>query len=244
MLGTGKHVTLGRLKGIPVRLDATFAVVPLALFAGLQSHLHEALWPAVAAGTAGVFLSILLHEVGHAATARWQQVGVTEIVVGGFFGFAALRRQAIPRKTQLRILAAGPAANLVVILVLWSALAATSPDGIDFRQLFHPVGQAMGWQEETVRVLALVNLGMFVFNMIPAFPLDGGKLLILLLDQKLPAGRGLQLVTILSIVSGAVMALLGLVVSLFLTLLGALIVLRNVRRLRRIYRERRAGTSA
>ena len=244
MLGTGQYVTLGRVKGVSVRLDATFLIVPLALFTGMQSHLHAALWPAVAAGTAGVFLSILLHETGHAAAARWQQVGVTEILVGGFFGYATLSRQEIPWKVRLRILAAGPATNLVVFLVLWLALSAASPAGIDFRQLSNPAGQFMGWQGEAVRVLALVNLAMFVFNMIPAFPLDGGKMLGLLLDRKLPSRLSVQVLSALSAVAGAFMVLAGLGFSLFLSAIGALIVLRNLRRLRRALRQPGPGPSA
>lgn len=233
MFGGGPKLTLGRLNGIPVRLDTTFIMVPLVFFTGLPSHLHEALWPAAIVGTAGVFLSILVHELGHAEAARVQQVGVTEIVVGGFFGYATLRRQAIPRKVLIRILAAGPFANLLLFLALWLALTAASPVGINVHNLTYQISASLGWQGETVRALALVNLAMFVFNMLPAFPLDGGRILGLLLDRRLSPRLSLQIVSVLGVAAGVFMVLFGLGISLFLAAIGVMIVVTNLRRLRR-----------
>jgi Zn-dependent protease len=232
-------LTLGKLMGIPLRLDATFILVPLALFSAMPNHLYEAVWPAAAVATLGVFLSILLHEVGHAAAARWQQVGVAEIVVGGFFGYATLKHQTVFRKQQLRILFAGPLANLAIFVLLWSLLALSARSGTGVGLLAYQPGQAMGWLGEATRVLALVNLAMFVFNMVPAFPLDGGKILGLLLVRRLSPRRSMQVVSVLSILAGVLMVFLGLGLSLFLALIGILIVVTNVRRLKR-----RAGASS
>src|SRR5512138_2410302 len=234
MFGNVPKLTLGRVMGLPVRVDTTFLLVPFALFVALPGHLQEAQFLAAAVGMAGVFLSILAHEVGHALMARRQQVGVAEIVVGGFFGYAALKRQPIPRSALIRILVAGPSANLAVFLLLWLALAAGTPGAADFGQEVYQYRQSLDWSGEVLRLLAVVNLAMFVFNMIPAYPLDGGKILGLLLDRRLPQRRSLQIVAVLSILAGCFMVLLGLGLSLFLSFIGIMIIGTNLRRLRRL----------
>ena len=232
MFGNSPKITLWHLKGIPIRLDATFILVPLFFYQGLSLNLEVEKWPAVAAGTAGLFLSILLHEIGHALTAKQQQVGVREIVVGGFYGYANLKRQAIPRKVLIRILAAGPFANLAVFLVLWLALSVASPSEMSLRDLTHPVGSTLGWPGETARVLALVNLAMFLFNLLPAFPLDGGRILGLLLDRNISAQASNRIVAGLGIVVGAAVVLFGAGLSVILAVMGIMIIMINLRRLR------------
>ena len=64
--GSWPKLTFGRIAGIPLRLDATFLLVPLFFLAGLSSEAIAEHWPAIALGILGVFLSILLHELGHA----------------------------------------------------------------------------------------------------------------------------------------------------------------------------------
>jgi len=105
------RLELFRLAGIPVRVDITFALVPLFLFGILQQAPFAIAGPAFAAIIAGVFLSILLHEIGHATVARLLGVRVGEILVGGFYGYA--RMLDAPRSTaaNVAILFAGPLAN-------------------------------------------------------------------------------------------------------------------------------------
>lgn len=241
MFGNVPKFTLGRVMGLPVRVDATFVLVPFALYVALPVHLQEAQFLAAAVGTAGVFLSILAHEFGHCLMARRQQVGVTEIVIGGFFGYASLKRQPIPRGALIRILVAGPAANLVLFMLLWLMLATGAPDAADFGQEIYQYRPSLDWSGEALRLLAMVNLAMFVFNMIPAYPLDGGKIVGLLLDRRLPQRRALQIVAVLSILAGCFMVLLGLGLSLFLSFIGIMIVGTNLRRLRRLPRSRTAA---
>lgn len=232
-------ITLWKHSGIPVRLDATFLLVPLFFFGfGSASRFGEGV-TAVTFGTAGIFLSILLHEMGHAYAAKRYQVGVNEIVVGGFFGYAALKRQAVPRWMLIRILAAGPCANLAIFLVIWLSLALAASPAVGFTVLVEPVGQAMGWTGESLRILAIVNLAMFIFNMLPAFPLDGGRILGLILDRRVSAENSRRLVAGLSIMIGGAAIFIGFGLSLFLAIIGFMIVAMNLRRLRRDRRHRK-----
>jgi len=75
---------IGRLASIPVRVDITFLLVPIFLFDILQQAPFEIAGPAYATIIAGVFLSVLLHELGHASVARLLGVPVGEILVGAF----------------------------------------------------------------------------------------------------------------------------------------------------------------
>ena len=233
LFGNWPKLTLGRVGAIPVRLDATFVLVPIFLLNGLSLRLVGENWPAIASGIVGIFLSILLHELGHALTARFHRVGVSEIVVGGFYGYASVKGQAVPRSTLIRILAAGPLANLVIFLALWAALSGSPVFELGTRGPMAAGGGAASWLMDVARMLALVNLVMFVFNLLPAFPLDGGRILGHLLDRVVSAQTSRRIVSGLSILAGAAMILLGLGASTILAIIGLMVVGLNLRRFRR-----------
>lgn len=234
LFGNWPKVTLGRVYAIPIRVDATFVIVPYFLLKWPSSTLAAEYWFAFTAGVVGIFLSILLHEFGHAFTAKFQRVGVSVIVIGGFYGYANLKRQAISRGQRIRILAVGPLANLVIFLALWMALWVSSPTDVGVRGLMAPAGAALSWERETARMLAFVNLAMFLFNSIPAFPLDGGKILGLFLDRILSVRASTRIVSSLSILVGSAMVLFGFGHSIILAIIGFMIVMTNLRRLRRL----------
>ena len=129
MLRAWPKLTIFRLRGIPVRIDATFLLVPVFFLGGLSWRRIEDGAPLFIVGVLGVFLSILLHEIGHALAAQRYRVGVRDIVIGGFYGFTGLKGRAIPRRSLVRILAMGPLANLAIFLALWLVLSLAFPSG-------------------------------------------------------------------------------------------------------------------
>lgn len=166
---------IGRIAGIPIRLHATFVLL--------------AIWLAVVAGRSGAGLfgaiawllvlvgSVTVHELGHALVARRHGVTTEEIVLLPIGGVSRLR--GVPGgAAELWIALAGPLVNLVVALVAGIALMAaagpawmTAPDpGIML-----------------LRYLAGANVSLFAFNLVPAYPLDGGRALRALLGMVLPA---------------------------------------------------------
>lgn len=234
MFGNMPKLTIGRISGVPVRIDITFLIVPYLLFNALSGRPIGEHWQQMAAVTVGVFASIFLHELGHALTARLYRVGVVEIVVGGFYGYASMKKMAVTRLRAMAILAAGPAANLAIFGILWLALSTPSFAELMPRGLRWPAGEHLEWLPETIRLLVFLNFLMFAFNLLPVFPLDGGKLFGLVLNRFCTFGTSIRIVSGLSIIFGAIMALYGFGSSIFMVIIGAMIVTTNFSRLRQV----------
>jgi Zn-dependent protease/CBS domain-containing protein len=149
--------TLFRVAGIPINFHFTFLLLILILFwggvVGGGDSVHDALL------IVGLFVSVLLHELGHALTALHFGVRIVSITMYPVGGAARLASQPSPWQ-ELWITAAGPATNVVIAAVLW------------------PASQALdGSTAGLIRQLAISNIGLALFNLVPAFPMDGGRLL-------------------------------------------------------------------
>ncbi len=175
MVGMSRSLQVGRITGVPIAVEAGMAVLA-ALFVvtltidGLPRLDQDAgLWlrAAVASATVALFLgSVLAHELGHATVARRRGVGVLGITLSLFGGFAQLDRQAQTPGSEFAIAAAGPAVNLVIGLVFGTMAWAVNAIGFESRLV---VG-ALLW-------LAVINIVLAALNLVPAAPLDGGRVL-------------------------------------------------------------------
>jgi Zn-dependent protease len=164
-----KSYPIARIAGIDISLHWTFLLFLAWIF--VSGVLHGS---GVAGAFVGLvfivftFVCVLLHELGHATAARWFGIpthGITLLPIGGV---AQLDR--IPRNPwqELVIAIAGPAVNVLIAAVLVPAvmLSTTSP--------IQPLGILTG--SLGMRLL-YVNIGLVLFNLIPAFPMDGGRIL-------------------------------------------------------------------
>jgi Zn-dependent protease/CBS domain-containing protein len=130
----------------------------------------------VAVGAAlGYFLSLILHELGHALVARRLGIGIAGIDLWFFGGLSKMRREPATPGEEFKIAAAGPAVTLLLLLIC-AAVGIALSSGHPFtesltRENFTttPALAIVGW-------LAFVNAALFVFNVLPAFPLDGGRI--------------------------------------------------------------------
>ncbi len=152
--------------GVPVRFHFTFVLLAVFLvFMGLDgpSGAEAAIY------VLSLFGCILLHELGHALVARRYGIGTHEIVLFPIGGVARLERNPRPRE-ELWIALAGPAVNLVIAAGLLGAAAAASAS-VDWESVFaRRSGSLLGQ-------IAAGNLLLAAFNMLPAFPMDGGRVL-------------------------------------------------------------------
>ncbi|KAA5611932.1 site-2 protease family protein [Rhodovastum atsumiense] len=172
------------LKGTVIRLHVTFLLF-LAWIAA--AHYAQGGMSALVQGVAFtllLFLSVVLHEFGHVLAARRYGVQTPDITLLPIGGVARLER--IPERPveELVVALAGPAVNLVIAVVLFLVLGGTLPE-----QSLQMHAQDAG----LLARLAVANLFLVLFNLVPAFPMDGGRVLRALLAWRLGYGRATQI---------------------------------------------------
>jgi Zn-dependent protease len=170
---------VGRLLGVDVNIHPTFALI--FLFAFLQWGLGEdgGLVPFLLGCVLVVlvFLSVLAHELGHCLMARQFGIQVLDITLWPFSGVARIEQMPAAPKQELLIALAGPGVNLgIFMLMLPPVLLVGVLGGGD--ELFS-ASSIFGALEPAsmLAALAILNLGLMAFNLMPAFPLDGGRIL-------------------------------------------------------------------
>ncbi len=218
------RLELFRLAGIPIKIDITFILVPIFLFALLQQSPGTFTILVI-----GVFLSVLLHEIGHATIARLFRVPVGEILVGGFYGYTRMVQAPPSTAANVLILFAGPLTNGLIFLLCWYALG--EPE-VSFTGQFGPIDPLPWladnpWGIYAAFMLARVNLAMLIFNLLPAFPLDGGRIYRDMLGAVMPRGLAIRAIAILGVGIGLWSAFVGFKISLVLLLIGAQIAIIN-----------------
>jgi stage IV sporulation protein FB len=191
--GSPWSIRIARLAGIPIRIHLTFFLL-LLWFGKVSSDQGQGFLDGVVLMLL-LFGCVVLHELGHALTARRYGVETREIVLYPFGGVARMDRIP-PGKAELVIALAGPAVNLVLAALLGLALLGLRADTPDAPLKIVTEG-AVVWQ------LLYVNLSLFVFNLIPAFPMDGGRVL----RAALAIGLGETRATNIAAAVGQVLAL-------------------------------------
>jgi Zn-dependent protease len=170
-------LTIGSIAGTAVRIHATFLLFLVWIWAAYyRQGGADAAWQGVIFITL-LFLCVLLHELGHVFAARRYGIKTADVTLWPFGGIASLER--IPEKPmeELVVAIAGPAVNVVIAAVLILMLGATI-DPQHLAQLDDP-------KISMIAKLAGANIFLVLFNMIPAFPMDGGRVLRALLAIRL-----------------------------------------------------------
>lgn len=170
-------IPLFRVFGIPLSLHPSFLLL-LAYWADQgweEEGWHGAGW--YTAMLLGFFVCVVLHELGHCLTARRFGIGTRRILLLPIGGMADL--EEIPRQPSREILMtlAGPAVNFVIAGVLWLVVR-TFPDDVPLYSSSGLLAMLFSW-----------NLVMGCFNLLPVFPMDGGRILRALLATRLPYVR-------------------------------------------------------
>ena len=198
---------LGKLFGIDLYVHSTFWLLPLFYFLGGVAKGDLAGATLDVAVILAVFACIALHEVGHALAAAFYGVPTRDITLYPMGGVARLERMPERPFQEIVVALAGPLVNVVIAAALLAGLVARNvalPGTFDLRDL--------GWFDEfVVRVLA-INVVLVVFNLIPAFPMDGGRVFRAAMASVMPRPRATEVaVGIGSVLAGAfVLAGLGL----------------------------------
>jgi Zn-dependent protease len=184
---SGHAVTLFNVFGIEVRLDISvliiFTLIVYSLGNGVYSSWHPEWSPALIWGTAlfsGVafFASLLAHELSHSVVSQHFGIPVPRITLFLFGGMAEISKEPTRPKHELLIALAGPLMSLLIAVVC-NALAGRLAGDIDLASFFETgdisVIASLGALATSLLWLGSINLILAIFNMIPGFPMDGGR---------------------------------------------------------------------
>lgn len=231
-------VPVGAIGGVRIRVHLSFlALIGLLSFQIYQQvGLIGALWMWSRIGL--IVLCFLVHELGHAFAAKFLGVRVFDIVLGPFGGMARLEALPVDPKVELWISAAGPGANLAFLALLLPIQA------LDGGSLI-PTGGVLQWS--ALEFTLVIHAVMGTVNLIPAFPMDGGRILRAALSRRI----GFDAATRAAVHIGRGIGLAAMIPALFdrrmlaIALVGAFIWYSGSRelRMRRASADRAANTT-
>lgn len=177
---------LARIAGIDILIHWTFGLLLVGLFA---FYLFQGV--SVTAAGLGIslvmalFLCVVLHELGHALMARRFHVPTRDITLYPIGGVARLQRLPEEPMTEFWIALAGPAVNVVIAIILFVVIAAGGLTMVPGNLLDSRVGY--------LATLMWLNLALVAFNMLPAFPMDGGRVLRAVLASRMEYMRATEI---------------------------------------------------
>ena len=170
----GKRINLFKLFGFEVRIDLSWVILAILVAWSLSSGLFpfhykglstQTYWLMGIVGAIGLFLSIVVHEMSHSLIARRYGIPMKGITLFIFGGVAEMTKEPPSPRAELMMAIAGPISSIGISVVFYG--------------IYH-LGRQGGWPEPingVVQYLAMINGLLALFNLIPAFPLDGGRVL-------------------------------------------------------------------
>ncbi len=173
-----------------------------------------------------IFLSVLIHELGHAFVARAYRLGPVRIVIHGFGGLTQASRSGTPFQ-QLLLSLAGPAAGLLLGAVAFALWFLPTPE----------LGQSLLFK------LVFINVFWSIFNLLPIFPLDGGQALLALLAIFIPKAA-LPVTSGIGLTGSLLLALASMATGqIFILFFAGMFVMQNAQVLRAWRAKTRARSS-
>jgi Zn-dependent protease len=161
---------IGKVSGIDLFIHWSFLLAPaLVLFSNLHYGVDAALMSVFI--TLSIFGCVVLHELGHALAARTYDIATRDITLYPIGGVARLERMPEQPKSEMVIALAGPAVNVVIAAGLWIGLTLSGLVPSLALLVHGSLGQVF------LMNLLIANIALVIFNMIPAFPMDGGRVL-------------------------------------------------------------------
>jgi Zn-dependent protease len=183
MLGGGS-ITLFHVRGIRIAVDWSWFLVLFLVILWMSNFYSDLLGESGSDTTpfllavlsaVGFFGSILLHELGHAFAARRNGIGIVGIQLWIFGGMARMDREADSPGAELKVALAGPLVTLALVVILTlGGIVAVGWEEFEEAAVLETTAGVSGVMA-MVAWLASINLLVLVFNMLPAYPMDGGR---------------------------------------------------------------------
>jgi Zn-dependent protease/CBS domain-containing protein len=170
----GNRIKLFKLLGFEVRVDWSWIIIAILIAWSLSKGLFpsyyknlspQTYWWMGIIGTAGLFLSIIAHEFSHSLVARKYGLPMKGITLFIFGGVAEMEEEPASARVEFMMAIAGPLSSILIALIFYGIHAAGKQAG-----LAQPINGVVGY-------LAMINGILALFNLLPAFPLDGGRVL-------------------------------------------------------------------
>lgn len=200
---------LGEVRGITVTMHATFLMLLAFVVISHWSDAHSVAKTLEGVGfILALFGCVVLHEFGHALMAARFGIKTRDITLLPIGGVARLERMPEKPVQELWVALAGPAVNVVIATVLFAWIRFTSS--------FTPLEQLDVTSGSFLERLMMVNVFMIVFNMLPAFPMDGGRVLRALLATRLEYSRATQIAASVGQFMALMFAFMGILGNPFL----------------------------
>lgn len=210
---------LGKISGVKISIHWTFLILIVwVIISNMRAGLgiNDIFWSI--AFVLAVFLCVTLHELGHALTAQRFNIKTRNITLLPIGGLAEMESIPEDPKQELLVAFAGPAVNLVIAAVLFPLSGGTEvlSDMNNFQRL-GPVN--------FLPLLMTINVWLAIFNLIPAFPMDGGRVFRALLSFKIDRARATRVAASVGQVLAILFALIGFFINPFLIFIALFIFL-------------------
>lgn len=213
---------LGKIANIKIYIHWTFVLLIAWIF-----FIHARMGQAWSAGLLGVayilalFGCVVLHEFGHALTAKRYKIKTRDITIYPIGGIASLEKMPEKPGQELLVAFAGPAVNIVIALVLWIYMRSTGsmPD----MSMLKDVGNMQ--ELPFVFNLFAANIALVVFNLIPAFPMDGGRILRAILAFRMDRSQATRVAAAIGRFFAMIFVIVGIFYNFWLAFIGLFIYL-------------------
>jgi Zn-dependent protease len=177
------NIQLARIFGIRVGVSMSWFLILLILIFYLSGYFHKVLggsastaYVVAVGGALGYFASLILHELGHALVSRRLGIAILGIDLWFFGGMARPEREPETPGEEFKVAAAGPAVTFAILVVCLVATALIASGGHFTDALLIREGFTIGPALALLAWLAFINAALLLFNLVPAFPLDGGRI--------------------------------------------------------------------
>lgn len=218
------NLNLGHVSGIKIIVHWTFfLLITWIIFDELTRGGNAKSVLFNVAFIVAVFLCVVLHELGHALMAKRFNIKTEKITLLPIGGMASFEKLPESPKQELLVVAAGPLVNLAIAVLLYFIVPVQSFIHLNFTEAFEVL---MRYNLQSfLFFLFIVNVGLVVFNLIPAFPMDGGRILRALLAMKVGRVKATKIASILGLAIAALFFLIGLLYNPFLIFIALFVFL-------------------
>ncbi|MBK9336082.1 MAG: site-2 protease family protein [Lewinellaceae bacterium] len=215
-----RALSLPKIAGIAINIHWTFTIlIAWIVFTNLRAGLDAVHIGWMVLFVLSLFVCVTLHELGHALAARRYGIKTVDITLYPIGGVASLERMPEKPRQELVVALAGPLVNVVIMLLLLPVIANFDWPDKETQTVF------LIDQNSFLPMLGVVNIWLAMFNLIPAFPMDGGRVLRALLSMQMNRVKATETAATIGQIIAVGFVFAGFYLNPFLIFIGLFIIL-------------------